>query len=191
MPYTQYTLTSFLAQLGVLLDDQNSLYWTNPEKTLAVQEGLRVWGAYTNFWRGRGTFNLVSSPPTAFYDLSTVLPALRTRTWTLQQLTQDIQFALLEAGNGISGAGMSGQISVQSILQSIQRARNQVVIDARFPYSYTAVFASPGPSGQVSFPNTSVYVHRASWQDALSGAWTNLWRDDSWGSGRTRPLSGG
>ncbi len=107
MPYTQYTLASFNAQLGVLLDDQTALYWTDPEKTLAVQEGLRVWGAYTNYWRGRGTFNLTVGVP--FYDLSVVLPTLRTRTWTLQQLTQDIQFALLEAANGTTGDGLVHQ----------------------------------------------------------------------------------
>lgn len=178
MPYTQYSLNSFIAQLGVLLDDTNSLYWTNPEKILAVQEGCYVWGAYTKFWRQRGTFNLTVNQ--SFYSLATVLPTLRTRTWTLQQMVQDIQFALLEAANGVSGLGMSQQISVQSILQSIQRARNQVVIDARFPYSYNAVFAAPSASGQVQFPQTSVYVHRASWQDAISGKWTNLWREDSW-----------
>ncbi len=176
--YTQYTLSSLSAQLGVLLDDQNSLYWTGPEKTLAIQEGLFLWGAYTSYWRTRGVFNLTAGQP--FYDLSVQLPLLRARTWTLQQLTKDIQFCLLEAANGITGAGMSGQISIGSILQSIQRARNQVVIDARFPSSYHSIFAAPGGDGTVSFPNTAVYVHRASWKDDLSGAWTNLWREDSW-----------
>jgi hypothetical protein len=185
LPYSQYSLNSLNTQLGILLDDQNALYWTTAEKTYAIQEALRVWGAYTSYWRTRGTFNLVAG--TTFYDLSTQLPTLRTRTWTLNQLTQEIQFACLEAANGISGTGMSGQISIQSILQSIQRARNQVVIDARFPFSYNAVLASPSPDGLVAFPQTSVYVHRASWQDQLSGAWTNLWREDSWAVDHNNP----
>lgn len=186
MPYSQYTLATLSAQLGVLLDDQNELYWTALEKQYAIQEFLRVWGAYTSYWRARGTFNLV--PGQSFYALNTVLPTLRTRTWTLNQMCQEIQFCCLEAANGIAGTGMSGQISVQSILQSIQRARNQVVIDARLPYTYNAApFATPTPDGLLTFPQTSVYVHRASWQDALSGTWTNLWRDDSWGIDKADP----
>lgn len=185
MPYTQTSLNSLLNQLGVLLDDQNALYWTTAEKTFAIQEFLRVWGAYTSYWRTRGTFNLTANQP--FYDLSTVLPLLRTRTWTLDQLTKEIQFACLEAANGITGAGMSGQISIASILNSIQRARNRVAIDARFPFTYTAVFAAPGIGGMVAFPQTSVYVHRASWQDQISGAWTNLWREDSWAIDHSDP----
>lgn len=185
MAYSTYTLGDLLTELGVLLDDQNALYWTTAEKTYAIQEFLRVWGAYTAYWRTRGTFNL--TPGTAFYNLSTVLPLLRTRTWTLNQLTQEVQFACLEAANGISGVGMSGQIGIDSILQSIQRARNKFVIDARFPYSYHSVLASPNADGLVGFPNTAVYVHRASWQDALSGTWTNLWREDSWAIDHNNP----
>ena len=184
MAYSQLTLAQLSAQLGVLLDDQNSLYWTDGygsaagDKQYAIWDALRVWGAYTNYWRTRGTFNLTVGQ--SFYDLSVVLPALRTRTWTLDALCKEIQYMCLEAANGISGAGMSGQISVGSILQSIQRARNQFVIDAKFPYTYHSTLAAAGSGGIVQFPQSSVYVHRASWQDSVSGAWTNLWREDAW-----------
>lgn len=184
MVYSQLTLAQLSAQLGVLLDDQNSLYWTDGygssagDKQYAIWDALRVWGAYTNYWRQRGTFNLTVNQ--SFYDLSVELPALRTRTWTLDALTKEIQYMCLEAANGISGAGMSAQISVSSILQAIQRARNQFVIDARFPYTYHSTLASVAVDGSVAFPQASVYVHRASWQDAISGAWTNLWREDAW-----------
>lgn len=178
MAYTQTTLSQLTAQLGVLLDDQSALYWTDEEKQYAIWEALRVWGAYTNYWRARGTFNLTAN--TSFYDLSVQLPALRTRAWTLDQLTQEIQFMCLEAANGISGTGMSGQISVTSILQAIQRARNEFVIDARFPYSYHSTLAAADVNGLVVFPQASIYVHRASWQDTATGIWKNLWREDNW-----------
>lgn len=170
----------------MLLDDTSELYWTQAEKFYAIQEALRVWGAFTNYWRARGTFNLnpAASP---YYDLSVVLPTLRTRTWTLNQLTQEIQFACLEAANGIGGAGMSGQISVTSILQSIQRARNQFVIDARFPYSVLTAPASPSSQGVVQFTQSAVYVHRAGWQDSFTGTWTNLWREDAWSIDKADP----
>ncbi len=172
-----------LSQLGTNLDDSSSLYWTDAEKTFAVQEGLRVFGALTSYWRTRGSFSTSSSA--TYYDLSQRLPALRTRSWTLDQLTREIQFALLEAANGISGVGMSGQVSITNILQAVQRARNRFVIDSRLPYSATV--SAPGvppPNGLVQFDQSVVYLHRAAWQDYGSGgnpgAWTNLWREDAW-----------
>lgn len=181
--YSQVTLTALLAQLGTNLDDTGSIYWTDLEKTFAIQEGLRVWGALTSYWRNRGSFG--TSPSTTYYDLSVTLPALRTRSWTLQQLTQEIQFACLEAPGGISGAGMSGQIQIQNILQAIQRARNRFVIDTRFPLTVltSAVLNPPPPDGLMSFDQSAVYVHRAAWLDVGPGgpgAWTNLWREDAW-----------
>lgn len=177
--YTQFTLAALSDQLGVLLDDTSGLYWTTQEKYYAIWEGLRVFGALTNYWRARGSITVSTSP--VWYDLSTYLPALRTRTWTLNQLTQEIQYMCLEAANGISGTGMSGQISISSVLQAISRARNQFVIDSCFPYSVSSLPQSPPPpGGAVSFPNTSVYLHRVSWQDEWTGQWTNLWREDAW-----------
>jgi len=180
MPYTTLTLDQLSTQLGVLLDDENSLYWPVAQKYFAIQEALYVFGSITNYWRGRGAFNLNPSQSNPYYDLSTLLPALRPRTWTLDQITKDIQFMCLEAANGISGAGMSGQISIESILQSIQRARNQFIIDAKFPLSVTPVDTPPSADGSLPFPDTTVYVHRAAWQDGFSGTWTNLWREDEW-----------
>ncbi len=182
--YTQITLTQLLAQLGTNLDDTSSLYWTDLEKTYAIQEGLRVWGALTSYWRTRGSFS--TAPNTTYYDLSAQLPLLRTRSWTLNQLTQEIQFACLEAPGGIIGLGMSGQIQVQNILDAIQRARNRFVIDTRLPLSVltSATLNPPPPDGLMQFDQSAVYVHRAAWLDlgpgGAPGAWTNLWREDAW-----------
>jgi hypothetical protein len=162
----------------VLLDDQSGVYWTTAEKQYAVWEGLKIMGAYGNYWRARGEFNLTVGQ--SFYDLSTVLPTLRPRTWTLNQLTQDIQYACLEAANGISGVGMSGQISVGSILQAIARARNQFVLDAHLPLSLLSLPTPPSPTGTVVFDQSTVFLHRVSWQDGFTSQFTNLWREDAW-----------
>lgn len=199
--YTTTTLDQFASQLGTNLDDTSSLYWTVPEKVLAIQEGLRVWGALTSYWRTRGVFPSAitwgeagitwngpgirwdTNPP--YYDLSATMPTLRTRNWTLDQLTKEIQFACFEAANGISGTGMSGQISVQDILQCIQRARNRFVLDTRLPLSVTYSGVNPPPpQGLVQVDQASVYVHRAAWMDSMPGGywgtWRNLWREDAW-----------
>jgi hypothetical protein len=206
--YSQYTLGSLSDQLGVLLDDERGLYWSTSEKYYAIWEALRVWGALTSYWRARGSitanpeltwadltfpwssanFPWNSSPLHTWYDLSAVLPTLRTRTWTLNQLTQEIQFACLEAANGISGAGMSGQISIASVLRSIQRARNQFVIDSRFPYIVSYLPQTPPPpQGTLVLPNTIVYTHRLAWRDQWNGEWTNLWRTDEWATDHADP----
>ena len=147
-----------------------------------------MWGAYTNYWRTRGVFNLTVNKPAPYYNLSSRLPQLRTRTWTLGQMVQEIQYMLLEAANGISGAGMSGQVTVQSILNAIQVARDRFVLDVRFPTGFGVVQVSPAPTnGMVSFTQTSIYVHRVMWQDTFSGVWTNLWREDAWSVDKNNP----
>lgn len=178
-PYTQYTLTSLTTEISNLLDDPSQRYWTVPEIQLAIQEGMYVWGALTWYWRGNGPFN--TTPNQAYYDLSIQLPTLRTRTWTLSQMVQDIQFAILEAANGISGSGMSQQTSITAILNAINRARNRFVLDAVLPFSVaTANINFPPASGVINFTSTTGYLHRAAWQDNLSGTWYNLWRQDNY-----------
>jgi hypothetical protein len=52
----------------------------------------------------------------------------------------------------------------------------------------TLNFASgPPPVPPVPIP-APIFVHRASWQDAFSGIWTNLWREDAWSVDRANPL---
>ena len=203
MAYSQVSLGGLTTQISSLLDDVNARYWTALEIQYAIWEGLRVWGALTSFWRTRGSFTLQPANgglwsaatfpwlPSVFpwqytssfpwYDLSAQLPALRSRTVTLNQITQEIQFMLLEAPNGISGAGMSGQVSVTSILNAVRRARNRFVLDAHLPLSIHAILASPPPTqGTVQFEQNAVFVHRASWQDIPGSTWNNLWREDAW-----------
>ena len=171
------------------MGDLGQVYWTVPEIQLAVYEGMEVWGAETSYWRTRGTFPISPTAPSPFYDLSVLLPTLRSRAWTLDQMVKDIQFMLLEAANGISGAGMSGQTTVATILDCIQSARDKFVLDARLPLSLHSILASPPPpDGMVTFPQTSVFVHRAAWQDIPSSTWTNLWRDDTWAADKSDPL---
>lgn len=187
MPYTQTTLVSLTTQIGVLLDDVSERYWTLSEKQYAVWESLRVWGALTAYWRTRGTFRTVVNTP--YYDLSAVLPALRPRAWTLQQVVQEIQYHLLEAPNGISGAGMSGQVSIGAILSAVQRARNRFVLDVHLPYSVSKPPLNiDTPDGLLQLPSSCMYLHRAGWQDLTSGTWTNLWRQDDWAIDHNAPL---
>lgn len=185
MPYAQYTFNSLADQLGNSLDDPREFYWTRLEKFYALSEAFRVWGAYTAYWRSRGPFDLTVGVP--YYDLSVKLPTLRPRTYTLQNIVQEIQYHCLEAPNGVTGTGMSGQINLQSILKAVTRARNRFVIDSCLPLQ---VNASPGPAdtdGLCVIDPSVVYIHRAGWLDN-SGVYNNLWRQDEWGYDKNQPL---
>ncbi len=180
MPYSQFTLDQLIDQMGEVLDDNLFSFWTRPEITFALYEGLTVFGSLASYWRQRGVFNVTPTDPSPFYELNLQLPALRPRTVTLDSLVKQIQYRLLESPTGIAGTDSSGQVSILSILQAIARARNQFVLDVKFPNNVHPNYAPVAPpDGLVAFPQSSVYVHRASWQDS-GGQWANLWRQDDW-----------
>jgi hypothetical protein len=203
MAYAQISRDQLVAQVSELLDDPDARFWTRDEIILAINEGLRTWGAYTSYWRERGSFSITPAgsglwssssfpwSPTVFpwqyttglpwYDLSVLFPTLRTRSTTLDTIVREIQFALLEPASGIAGTGMSGQVTIGAILQAIARARNRFVLDSHLPYSVHANLISPSPmSGEINIPQYTMFIHRAAWLDLPGGVWTTLWREDSW-----------
>lgn len=187
MAYNQTTLDGLSSQIAELLGDPTEKFWTRQEKYYAIWEALRIFGAYTSYWRERG---VITVTPTSgpFYDLSDLLPNLRSRTWTLGRMVDDIRFMLMEPGNALTGVGMTGQIPNQAIIDAIKRARNRFVIDARIPYSYQAFLVSPPPlAGMVTLAEEIVYLHRTAWKDEYSGQWTNLWRQDAWSIDKSNP----
>lgn len=187
MAYSQITLTALVGQISQLQDDLSAVYWTVPEIQYAIWESLRIFGAVTAYYRQRGTWNALPTDISPFYQLNVELANLRTRTWTLNDVVLEIQYALLENPSGIAGTGGSGQVSINTILQAIQRARNRFCIDTKLPNSIHPNFAPvTPPQGLVTFPQSSIYVHRASWQDS-GGAWVNLWRQDEWTFDHSQP----
>lgn len=193
-PYADVTLSQFITKVSTLMDDSAQMYWTVPEIQAVTYEALLYWGALTGYWRTRASFNACqfsqqfSGPvwTSPYVDLSQQLPLLRARTYTLGQLTKEIQAALLEAANGVVGTGMSGQITVTAIIDAIQEARNLFVLDAHLPLAYHWPVANTSQSGIITLPDTSVYVHRLAWQGA-GGQWTPLWRQDAWAEDYSSP----
>jgi len=170
-----------------MLDDETEQYWVRQEKYYAIWEAMYVWGAYTSYWRKRLEFyTRTNGDP--YYDMSVVFPIYRPRNWTLNQLVQDIQYMSLEAPNGITGAGMSGQISIESVLLSVSKAINKFFLDARIPYAVNTGVPSPVPGeSPVAMPQNVAILHRCMWQDTASGRWYTLWRQDAWSVDRGYP----
>jgi hypothetical protein len=94
------------------MDDISQRYWTYQEIQWTVYEALYMWGAFTAYWRERGSFTAAPTPPVfsgpsnppTYYDMSVVLPQLRARTFTLDRMVREIQYMLLESPSGLSQA---------------------------------------------------------------------------------------
>lgn len=185
MAYAQIKLAQYIAQISDLMGDIGNVYWSVSEIQAAVYEALRVWGALTNYWRDRGEFTL-NPGASPFFDLSVLMPTLRARTYTLDQIVTEIQYALLENPSGVAGTGMSGQVTIEDILKSVLVARNRFVSDAMFPLStYSGAFSPPQTS--FSFDQSVVFLHRVYWT-ATNNVVSPIWRDDSWSIDRYYPF---
>src|SRR5882762_5654433 len=131
------------------MQDPSHVYWSADEIVRTINEALLYWGGLTSYWRERGTFNTIAR--TAYYDLSVQIPTLRSRTYTLGQLTTEIQYHLFEPPNGVNGLNMTAQFTVAQITNALIRKRNEFVSDSRIPLSVLAPFAViPNVSGRVS-----------------------------------------
>ena len=191
MAYTTYTLATLSAEIVATLGDPNNVYFSQAEVTYAIQEGMREWGGLTAYWRERGAWTLVPpksvSPARYFYDLSTVLPTLRARTVTIDDILTEIQYHFLEAPGGYSGAGMTAQFSIAELIQAVVRARNRFVLDAQIPVSLTgSLAASVDASGRMPLPENTVYLHRLMWIDA-NGAYYPIYRSDGYAMDARNP----
>lgn len=186
MPYAQYTRAAFRTELAQALNDSSNVYWAADELNRALNEALLVWGAATSYWTTRGIFPTVASTP--FYDLSAQLPTLRTRAYTLGNLTNEIQYHLLEPANGVSGAGMTDQFVIGQITSALTRRRNQFVIDSRLPLTFTTIPAPAPPVNTVQLDNSVALITRAAWTDGLTGIVTPLRRSDTFAAQAYSPL---
>jgi hypothetical protein len=186
LSYTQYTLASFTAELAQALSDPSHVYWAQDELNRALYEALYLWGAITSFWTTRGTFNTVASTP--FYDLSVQFPALRARTYVMDDLTKEIQYHLLEPANGVSGSGMTDQFTIAQVTNALIRYRNQLVIDSRIPLTFGTVPVSAPAGNRIVLDQTIALITRAAWIDGTTGIVTPLRRTDSFAAQSLSPI---
>lgn len=185
MPYTQYTQSSFTAELAQILSDPNHVYWAQDELVRALNEAMLLWGAITSYWTIRSTFTTSSGAP--FYDLAAQFPALRARTYTFDDLTKEMQYHLLEPPSGVAGTGMTDQFTIGQITNSLSRRRNEFVIDSRIPLTFAVIPGPVPPANQVTLSQSVALIARAAWIDTATGKITPLRRTDSFAAQSYRP----
>lgn len=184
--YTQYTLATLVTEIAHLIDDPTYIQWKFEEIRYGVIEALRYWGALTSYWRQRGSFN--TNPGIPWYDLSAQLPLLRTRLVTFEDLTKELDYHCFELPGGVSGAGLSSQFAITSILTSLIRGRNRFVMDAGLPLIITRQPVSSSAEGRFFTDEDTVYLRHAYWYDNPSGTYSNLRPTDAWAQDSYNPL---
>lgn len=177
MPYSQVTRATFRTELAQALNDSGNVYWAADELDRALNEALLVWGAVSSYWTARGIFPTVASTP--FYDLSVQLSTLRTRAYTLGNLTYEIQYSLFEPANGVSGASMTDQFTIGQITSALVRRRNQFVLDTHLPLTFTTAPSPAPPINLIQLDNSVALITRAAWTDGATGIVTPLRRSDT------------
>lgn len=183
MPYSQINQQDLVAIIAAALGDSTNVFWSPEEIGSFINEGMYLWGAFTAYWRARGSFQTRANQP--FYDLSdssstsVQLANLRPRTITLNQMVTEIQWMLMESPTGLAGTDQTGQFGFSNILQSIAYARNQFSLDTRLPYTFGLFPISSPPDGRFDLDQSISLISRAAWLDA-DGVYTPLTREDTY-----------
>ena len=178
MAYQTTTLSEALVLLGNRLMDPSGVRWTDPEKTIYLQEALRSWNALTGFYRGRGGFTTVSGQ--AFYDLPTVLSSLRGYTFTDQRAIQEICYHLMEPIPTGSTWNGTSQFTLVQVVEAVQEARDKFLYQTGAVITPSTIGVNPVPSnGRIDLSENIANVRRVSWRTA-DGIRTVLFRDDEW-----------
>jgi hypothetical protein len=179
LAYAQTTLDDLTNTIAQLMGDPSFVYWKQDEIYRSVSEALLFWGAMSSYWRDLGNFT--TSTGVGFYDVSAQLPTLRTRNYTLGQLTTEIQYHLLENPAGISGTNATIQFSISEITAALTRNRNKLLLDSQVPFTYAnGLNTPPTPDGQCALDQTVALIERAAWLDGTSGKSYMLHRIDPW-----------
>lgn len=181
MAYSLITLGSARASLRLQLQDPSATnpYWTDAELNAAIIEALRTWQALTGWNRDRATLSTVAN--TGFYDLAQtgVLAAgLFDYNVTDVQVWNQITATLLEPGT-IPYAG-TDQWSQSQILDALQQARDQFLLDTGSVITRTLVTNPAQPISRISLPQTIIDVRRAAWFTTGTGLFSTLWRIDEY-----------
>ena len=179
MPYTQPTLADAQNALAARLLDPGFVHWTAPELALYLREALRTWQAWTSHWRDQGSFELTMLQP--FFDLPTVLPALRGYTLTTWDLVTDLQYALLEppaAGGTWTG---TDQFTLAQLAAAIQRRRDQFFLLTGAVLTRTLTnYPAPPASGRIDLDEGVLAARRAAWRPDATQLLQPLMRTDEW-----------
>ncbi len=183
MAYANITFAQAKVQLAQLLQDTANVFWTDLELGVYIVEALRTWGAFSFYWKETGVFN--STDAIAFYDLPTVLPALRGYTVTDTDLVEVIQYSLLEPATGTSWTG-TDMFSLSDVTNALERRRNQFLVETGCRVDNFQSNVAPVQIGRTVLADDVIDVRRVAWFDGAD--YTMAKREDEWSITAYSPL---
>lgn len=186
MAFTAPTLTAALATLSERLTDPLNVRWTLPELTIYLQEAIRTWSAWTACYRDRGTVDLTIAQ--TFFDLPTVLPALRGQTVTAYDLITAIEYHLLEPATPGTWTG-SDQFDLTRICQALQRRRDRFIQETGAVLTVSQVDYTVTATGRYALDEAIQVIRHASWKDTATQLALPLLRTDEWSAQMYAPTT--
>lgn len=196
--YTYKSFGTAKTDLLARLDSSTAVFYTAVECGLYIKEALRCWNAAAQYSRARATFTATSAS-TVFYDLNDTLstgggatnpPALVGPTLTDRDLTNDIQYALMEPPTTAWAGGWTGteMYTMSDVVNAIQRRRDQFLLQTGLVITHSSVTVpSPPASGRVSLSESIIDFRRVAFAESLAATYTALWRDDEWDAAAFKP----
>tara|TARA_R110000868_G_scaffold49941_3_gene160277 strand:- start:70 stop:1368 length:1299 start_codon:yes stop_codon:yes gene_type:complete len=184
LSYSQTTQAQLASAILESLNDPTSVFWATDEINRAINEALLTWGAYSSYWRDRGTFSSAAATP--FYDLSVQLPSLRARSYTFGDLVTEIQYHLNEYPAGFALTSQTTQFTSSQIISALGRAANEFNLDSKIAFAQTTISGISTP--RTAITGTVAAIARASWTDSITSVTRALRREDAWSEDSYNPL---
>ncbi|MDE2102955.1 MAG: hypothetical protein KGL39_37270 [Patescibacteria group bacterium] len=186
MPYTQTTFAQAQSMLLSRLSDSSGSFWSSTPNGAGyneiggyIQEALRTWGAFTHYWRDRGSLQFIRfSPP--FLDITNIKNAsgvaIRSYNVTDAQLLAMMEFHLLEPATPAAYSG-SSMFAQSDFTQALQNRLNQFIFETGCTLTHSQQGVA-GNQSRVVLPPTTAFVQRTGWISADSLSAAPLWRGD-------------
>ena len=183
-PYAYSNFGDLKAALGEHLSDPLSVYWTDTEKGIYLNQALREFSSISRIFRDRGTFATVANQ--SFYDLTTVLQngageRFLGQTVTSTQLLQAAKYLCIEPSPD-DATDFTDGFSLTDFNNSFTQRRNQFLLETGITISQpTAQVVSAGEGRVIVADDSVIDIRRAAWTD-LDGNVTQLLRQDEFAS---------
>jgi hypothetical protein len=183
-PYAYSNFGDLKAALGEHLSDPASVYWTDVEKGLLLNQALREFNSIAKIFRDRGTFDTVADQP--FYDLTTVLQndtgeLFLGYTVTSAQVLQAAKYFCIEPSPD-NATDFTDGFSLTDFNNSFTQRRNQFLLETGITISQPTAQAVASGEGRIVVADDSVIdIRRVTWTDP-DGNITQLLRQDDFAS---------
>ena len=157
MAYAHTTFAQARTSLANYLGDPGKVFWVDTELKHYIWEALRTWGAYSFYWRDKGTFT--TTPGVAFYDLKTQLATQLAPTITDVILIHQIQNALMEVESAPTWSGTE-MFTMADVTDALNRRLNQFLLEVG-PFAARSTASFPiSADGRYVVADTTLQVRR-------------------------------